>query len=507
MRKNVKIALISTVCVLGAVGILIGALWYFGNQTEPVEVVPVSYYSSFFGGMMQYYDGSVTADNLQSVYPSDTQTVTEIFVTEGQTVKAGDPLLSYDTTLSEIQLERQRIQVQQAELDLQNAQKELQRINAMKPYVPPPVIEPPIEAPTEPLEPAEELPYFMGGSGTQELPYRWLWADGLTYDESFITSMLSGSEVWIAFEVREQNATEGALLNRWGLHVTATALEEGSHALRYAFFVPEDPPTDEEENGDAPGNVWVDNSSGYTSAEIAQMRAAKQKEIRDLDVAYRIAQVEYDRMLDEAENGVVYAKVDGTVIRLNDAETAMMEGSPILTVSGGGGLYVNVAIGEYDRETYPVGTEVTISSWMNYGMEITGTVVSISDIPTTGYYYGGGNSNVSLYTATVAVAPDAGLQEGEYVSVEFGAQTDDEVFYLDNMYLRTENGRTYVYKRGADGKLEKTYVTTGDSYWGYTAILTGLSLDDYVAFPYGNDVKDGAETVEGENIFGFGGIF
>ena len=69
----------------------------------------------------------------------------------------------------------------------------------------------------------------------------------------------------------------------------------------------------------------------------------------------------------------------------------------------------------------------------------------------------------------------------------------------EDPFLRTEQGRTYVYVRGADGLLEKRYVTTGKSLWGsYTQILDGLTAEDYLAFPYGKQVKDGAQTVEAE---------
>ena len=530
MRRSVKIAIIATVSVVTAVAILVGALWYFGSRTDPVKVLPLSNHVIGYYDDSVQYDGMVTAENLQTVFPSGTQTVTQVFVSEGQTVKVGDPLLSYDTTLSDLQLERQRLSVQRAELALENAQKDLKRINAMKPYSPPPSTRPTTEAPTSPLEPVDHMPYFMGGDGTQELPYRWLWSESLTYDDTFILEMLQGkTEIWVAFEVREEDALRGALLNRWGLHITAetAAPEEPSEpssestpdepsseptvpeterTLRYAFFVPEDAPdADIDDEPIVPPSEWVDDSSGYTAAEIAQMKKEKQKEIRDLDLEYRMLKVDYERMKDEAENGVIYAKVNGTVTRLVDAETAMMDGSPMLTVSGGGCYHVLVAIGEFELEAYPVGSEVTVMSWQNYGVEIPGTIEKVSDTPVSGgYYYYGGNPNVSRYTATVAVPAEANLQEGEYVGVTFrGGNLDNNAIYLENMYIRTEDGRAYVYKRGADGKLEKCEVRTGAVQWGYTAVYGDLTMDDWIAFPYGKDVKPGAQTVEGEEDYGY----
>lgn len=527
MRKSVKIAIISAVCVVTAVAILVGALWYFGNKTDPVKVLPLSNHIMGYYDDSVQYDGMVTADNIQSVYPSGTQTVTQIFVTEGQHVKVGDPLMSYDTTLSDLQLERQRLSVQRAELALKDAQDDLKRINAMKPYSPPPTTRPTTQAPTSPLEPVDSMPYFMGGDGTQELPYRWLWSEELTYDDAFILDMLQDkTEIWVAFEVREGNALRGELLNRWGLHITVEAAApeepiepseedpsaeptapEAERTLRYAFFVPGDAPDADidDEPTQPSSSEWVDDSSGYTAAEIAQMKKEKQKEIRDLDLEYRMLKVDYERMKDEAENGVIYSKVDGTVTRLVDAETAAMEGSAMLTVSGGGCYYVTVAIGEFELNAYPVGSEVTVMSWQNYGVEITGTIEKVSDTPvSSGYYYYGGNPNVSRYTATVAVPADAELREGEYVGVTFrGGNLDSNAIYLENMYIRTENGRSYVYKRGADGTLEKCEVRTGAVQWGYTAVYGDLTLDDWIAFPYGKEVKPGAQTVEGEEDYGY----
>ena len=532
MRRGVKIALISTVCVVTAVAILVGALWYFGSKTDPVKVLPLAnHVMGYFDDTVQY-DGMVTAENLQSVYPSGTQNVTEVFVTEGQTVRIGDPLLSYDTTLTDIQLERKRIDVQQAELDLQNAQAELKRINAMKPYSPPPPTQAPTEPSTAPLTPVEKLPYLIGGKGTEEQPYRWLWSEELTYDTAFIEEMFAEdeTEIWVAFEVREQNALKGELLNCWGLHITVETAQEpteptqepteeptqeptqeltegnGTRVLHYAFFVPDDAPdaNDGGQEPTRPSTEWVDNSSGYTSAEIAQMRKEKQKEIRDLELNYRMAQVEYKRMKDEAENGIVYAKVAGTVTRLTDAETAMMEGTPMLTVFGGGCYNVQVAIGEFELETYPIGSEVTVMSWENYGEEIIGTIEKVSDTPAGSNYYYGGNPNVSTYYATVAVPADAPLREGEYVSVQFRAKsTGEDVMYLENMYIRTEDGHSYVYKRAEDGNLHKCEVRTGAVQWGYTAVYGDLTMEDWIAFPYGKEVKEGAKTVEGEEDYGY----
>jgi len=85
------------------------------------------------------------------------------------------------------------------------------------------------------------------------------------------------------------------------------------------------------------------------------------------------------------------------------------------------------------------------------------------------------------------------------VSITYSAGGSQNGIYLENPFLRTENGQSYVYVRGADGNLEQRFVTTGKSLWGsYTEILSGISPEDFLAFPYGTDVKPGAPTREAE---------
>ena len=77
------------------------------------------------------------------------------------------------------------------------------------------------------------------------------------------------------------------------------------------------------------------------------------------------------------------------------------------------------------------------------------------------------------------------------------SDSDGSSLYLENMYVRTENGKSYVMARGEDGKLEQRWVQTGKVVWdSYTQIRGGLTPEDYVAFPYGRDVVSGAKTEE-----------
>ena len=139
-NKTKKIILIVTLIavVLGAGG---GAWYWFSQKNaEPVYVFPFS-----FVGMTEYWGdnqeshGPVSTDKIQTVYISDTQEGTEIAVKQGDQVKKGDLLMSFDTTLSDLALERKRLDVEKLKLQLEDAKKRLKEIRSMKPMVIPKV--------------------------------------------------------------------------------------------------------------------------------------------------------------------------------------------------------------------------------------------------------------------------------------------------------------------------------------------------------------------------------
>lgn len=250
---------------------------------------------------------------------------------------------------------------------------------------------------------------------------------------------------------------------------------------------------------DDDGGFSSDFGSGMTSAEITQMRREQTKKVRDLYEAAQMAESEYNLMEREFNDGNVRADLDGEVVSVLTEDEARQNKQPIIKVSGGGGFYVTGSVSELEKDNLKIGQSVTVNDW-NTGNIYDGQVVSIGDFPVDGNGWNGlGNPNASYYPFRVFIDGSADLQENGYVSITYSAAQAQNGVYLENPYLRTDDGEPYVYVRGAHGKLEKRYVTTGKSLWGtYTEIRSGLTADDYVAFPYGKNVKPGAGTQEGD---------
>ena len=93
----------------------------------------MSYLSTSYWGDTTYSSGTAASDSTQEIYPSTEQTISDIYVTEGQQVSVGDPLLQYDKTKLELDVEAKDIAVKQAEIELDDAEDELKKLRNTTP--------------------------------------------------------------------------------------------------------------------------------------------------------------------------------------------------------------------------------------------------------------------------------------------------------------------------------------------------------------------------------------
>ena len=181
------------------------------------------------------------------------------------------------------------------------------------------------------------------------------------------------------------------------------------------------------------------------------------------------------------------------------------EGETLVSVTGGEGFYVQGMVNELNLANIQVGDTVHIMNYMN-GMSYEGTILNISDVPTVTSNFSE-NPNESGYAFTVHIDAGAELNLGDYVEISYGAGGTPEEggkIYIDKMYVREEDGESYMFI-AVDGKLKKQVVKTGKTLYGWCIeIQEGLGMEDYVAFPYGKLAKNGTKVnmPEGENTGG-----
>ena len=131
---------VKTVGIIALVFALMAAGFYgikaFRDSKVEVEVIPVSNLSwGFFSDEMSI-EGMVYDQDSQAIYPSATQIIEEVFVTEGQKVQAGDKLLAFDNSSQEITHQLKQLAVQRAQVELDNAYRELNKLYNTTPISP-----------------------------------------------------------------------------------------------------------------------------------------------------------------------------------------------------------------------------------------------------------------------------------------------------------------------------------------------------------------------------------
>ena len=585
MNKTVKRGLLITAGVVAACGVVWGGLTLARNaQRGNVNVYAVSDFSmSDYWGDTSQTSGMVTTDEMQKIFLSDTQKVSKVYVEEGQTVKKGDKLLSYDTTLTSLDVERAQIAYEKQVLALETSKKELERLqlamdqealqekmDELQAEIDKKYEESRkgiFDKETQPIEAGKpQLLTKLSGDGSKEKPlyYDWNSEDALT-SENLIKLLPenSGAVVYVVLVIHVDNTTLGDIVNCCGLRLEwvnpsgggesgeggQTGGETGGQGGETGDTgdtgdvagqtgddgqtTPVTPGTGEGQPeapkesvkvfpaklAEAP-QIVIDGTTdeilalqkeleelqklfeeSYPKEELVKMIRDKIREISEMDVTIKLAAVNLEQVKKEVGSDTVYSELNGTIKAVRDSGSADFDKTQaVVEVSGGGGYYIEGALSELELDTVSIGETVQVSSWMT-GASAEGEIVEISDYPTdNANSWSDGNSNVSYYPFKVFVSEDADLREGDYVEMSYQNSTgsaDGNTLYLESMFIRTENGKSYVLVRGDHDRLEKRWVQTGRNLWGsYTQIRGGLTVDDFVAFPYGRNVAEGAGTVE-----------
>ncbi len=544
MNKKLKKIIITAAIAVAACGAVWGGLTIARNaQRGDVNVYSVSDFAmTNYWGDTSSTNGMVTTDKLQKIYVSSTQTVSKVYVTEGQTVKKGAKLLSYDSSLSQAEVERAQIQYERQSGNLEDAKTEFKLLQKAKNKEALQLelnkLQTQLDAEKKKYDQDPSHPYdgdnpvteaLLGtktvenSSGGKETVYYYAWTSKSTLSGEHLltdfggrlraTESTSPLVTNIVLVQRTDDKIGGSIQANWGVKVTDTYTKTGETTYKVTVDVQlvtnlpdyEDPghtynseTIQKLEQQVARAQELMDSS--MTRQELDVAIGTKYKEIGQLETSLKVAKLDLEKKKSELGDGNVYAEFDGTVKAVRDATEAFNSSEAVVELSGGGGYYVTGTLSEMDLGSVQVGDTVQISSWRT-GVNCEGEIVSIDDYPAqNGSNSGDGNSNVSYYPFKVFVSEDANLQPNDYVEMQYQktAEADSaDSLYLESFFLRSENGKSYVMVRGENDKLEKRWVQTGRDLWGsYTQIRGGLTLEDYVAFPYGRDVVEGAHTQE-----------
>lgn len=618
MHKKIKLALVIVISVT-----VIGTGIWFGiqkfNRTK-VEVYRVEELKQMIWGESSSLEGIITSDVSQKVQLSENQIVQEVFVQEGQEVKEGTPLLSYDMTLVHINLETEKLNNQQLQIKKKGLEDTLAKIkkkkvtntalnteyqltflshsdnsewaeepsnqpeNPDKPEKPetpenpenPDKPETPEKPDTpEPSETEAEVyeklygditlescpngkienakPYK--GDGTKEEPYRYLCKEGVLVQGAFL-NQLAGfttkdeteekAAKHCILEVRTGDKPDGVLLaaiylngekikepleaGKWyktSLGKYDVVLDNNKNQGEDKTDKPDDnkannkadnseeqdqynkwnPDENSDEEIQNPSDEFLENMEfteavpqetiidGYTKEEKEKAITETNAEIRTVKLDIKSSDLKIAQIEKELENQEVKSTINGVVKKVGDKDKGQTDGEAFLEIQSTQGIYVKGMVDEYQREKLKVGSQISGTAYES-GVSFEAEVKEISTYPVSSNYSNSNNSALSYYSFTAYIQDVQGLKNQESVSMELPAEEmDASGIYLNREYVREKDGEDFVYKE-ENGRLVKQPVKTGKIFYGMVEIKSGITEEDFIAFPYGKKVKEGASVKE-----------
>ena len=507
-KKKIKIIIIAVLVVAVAAGSITGVV-YYKNSKGLASVMSVSMISTTNDYTSMTSEGMVCDDACQTINLKDGQKVTEVYVTKDQQVKAGDKLLAYDVTSLSLSVEMKQLEIQSLENQLASEKQKLDKLKNTKPVAKQP--ETPVTPEPQPAAP-EQKPdeehdvisdlSVAEGSGTEDDPYVFTCTEA-SYVSGALLNTLADKSAVARFVIGDANAPDMELTvrgDKLGSYDDSDEIKLFLAGTITAGNEPSDSIADSDaEQTTQPDADTASEEKTYTADELKDAIKEQTRSVADVDLQKRIAQADLKELQSELEDGVVYAKKDGIVTTVCDPANPPQDGTPFLQLSGAAGLYISGTIGELDLDTVKVGQSVSAVNYMT-GDTYEGTISEISNVPSDSInYYGDSNPNSSFYEYTAYIENPQNLKKGDSLelTIDTSSEGSDGGLYIDKSFVRTENGQSYIYKDD-NGKLKKQTVKTGKSLWGsYVEIKSGLTNDDYIAFPYG--VREGEKTKVSED--------
>ena len=563
MKKNKTLRRV--ISVTAVLAVLAGAM--FGaramiDRRRKIPVVAVSNIADMWYDTGSSGYGQISQGGVQQVWNDSGKLVSQIYVSPGDRVKKGDPLVQYDISEARLEADNCRILYEMAKRDLNKAQERLEYISTFRPNERPEPVRMIFEEPVDitGIKEGGGLDIISGSDSVEEVLQdgkalyiinintftpitKRTFETLLSYDphaenpepdfEEDPENYSEGEEespseeqasplnfcfrIWANCEDMDsvQIATvtpsmdEAARTPIQGWFAENGWTETGDEQFFFfsdVYSVDEMTGNVEEKISELIGKVFVfkkersnaqiPETERYSQREIDSMIREQNDLIRELRIDVAQAELNWREAKQSSGDGIVRAAHDGVVMSVGDPYDSY-GGEPFIQVGSGEGYQIVSTLTELQLGSVKVGDTITVNMWSN-GMTYKGTIVKISPYPTDNSmsYYGSGNVSNYQFIADLECEDELQTWDGGEIILDSASDGKEVLFALMSAYVGEEGGRNYVLKAGEDGRVYRQYVETGKvvySGW-YVEIISGLSLDDYIAFPYGKNAVEGAKA-------------
>jgi len=522
-RRRKKIIVITIVTMLIAVLAVSSVFLIPKVIMKPVEVYPVSRIREYYyGGPQMGCYGSIASGSFQNIYPHDGVLIDTVYVNEGDPVKVGDALLKYDLSIQNLNIKTVQINIDILENRIKKANNELDVIKTFVASSPPPAPEMPDKLITdgEDLNNQGFLYFVVSGTGTSpEDPFVFNVLESVIIPPSFfmaISGVQTSPSYYAELRVFYSNFV---LTHSWKIDgaqfqdLSSRALTEGMDVSSGVYINSDDSisitnlPNDFGEFKQLAGTVDYIGGPHYSQYEIDKMRINKENELSGFKTELKQARLNLDIEREKYGDGVVLSEIDGVVSSVKSLDE-LLPGEALMTIQSESGYRVEGTVSEFNIGKISKGQDILINSWSN-GMTYTGSIVSISDLPVSNSGSMGSENPINTYYPfTASIDTNDMLVIGEWVEIIFSDLNEmsdiEDAIFIPNAFIREEGMQYYAYIADSNNKLKKRYIRTGRSNYGYsTEIISGITIDDYIAFPYGKNIKEGAPVIISEDsIYG-----
>ncbi len=231
-----------------------------------------------------------------------------------------------------------------------------------------------------------------------------------------------------------------------------------------------------------------------------------QVDLKEAELKVKTKENEVKKAQELLDNAVVTSPITGRVQKISENGTDQNgEPLPYITIQQSGAYRIKGIIGELQRGGIVEGDRVKILSRTDDSAIWGGTVTLVDyENPSQGNdydrYYGMSADEMtasSKYPFYVELDTTEGLLLGQHVYLELETEEGETAGPSISMSFLSyeEDGSAYVWAESR-GKLEKRAVTLGEmnDMQGTVEITSGLTLEDYIAFPDPELCVEGAST-------------
>lgn len=238
-----------------------------------------------------------------------------------------------------------------------------------------------------------------------------------------------------------------------------------------------------------------DRSSGRNKLEYTIQVQTLQVDLKEAELNLKAKDAELEKSIQILENSTVTSPVKGRIQSINETGKDNNGNTvPYISIQQAGSYRIKGTLNELQKGGIMEGDRIRIASRKDENQFWMGTVTLVDyENPTTGNQnnmYGMESdpmTSSSKYPFYVELDSSEGLILGQhlYLSLDTGEEETAGLNIGSSFVCFDENEKAFVWAENGRKKLEKRYITIGEYNAGRDTypVLTGLTEDDYVAFP------------------------